>query len=156
MESQLKAAPSMSFPLASKTGSSYAIDERSAAPDSGRSNGSNQLDVEVSKWKNAYEAAVAENERLRSRGEEANQASQWRDRFEVCERERNEALDRLQALLEPHSRQLSNSGSSENIDHSARRNDLLGPAAIYQRYLSLKEEFEVRYTDKRFIFLFSL
>lgn len=96
---------------------------------------------EVSRWKAAYEDSMAENERLRSRGEEAAQSSQWRERFETCERERNEALDRLQSLLEPHSRAGRASGES---DYDAKRNELLGPGAIYQRYLSLKEEFEVK------------
>ena len=98
-------------------------------------------DSEASRWKVAYEAAMKENEKLRSRGEEAAQASQWRERFETCERERNEALDRLNSLLEPHpGTAMAAKGTGE---YDAKRHDLLGPGAIYQRYLSLKEEFEV-------------
>lgn len=155
-DAQLKNAPSMSFPtrLTSNGGADKAAadgGERSVSPSISRSGSGGMSaavvgsDQEVARWKSAYEKAVAENEHLRSRGEEAAQASQWRERFEMCERERNEALDRLHSLLEPDAgvgTGRTSGGGEQNYD--SKRHDLLGPGAIYQRYLSLKEEFEVR------------
>ena len=151
-DAQLKnAAPSVTFPT---VGSRHRGPEGAPDPSLSRSgsNGGVSLggEQEVARWKSAYETAVAENERLRSRGEEASQASQWRERFETCERERNEALDRLHSLLEPHKGSESGGGLTRGSgivvgdqNYDAKRHDLLGPGAIYQRYLSLKEEFEV-------------
>jgi hypothetical protein len=114
------------------------------------------LEQEVHKWKTAYESVVAENEHLRTKGEENTQIQQWRMRLEVCEKERNEALDRLRSLLEPSAetrqRMLAHSSSFEGnaafgIEDtpSALTSDFLSPGAIYQKYLSLKEEYEVLY-----------
>ena len=126
-DAQLKSSPSVAFPSPkskAESASAHTV-----------------LEHEVQKWKSAYETAVTENEHLRSRSEEVGQASQWRQRFETCERERNEALERLRSLLEIDTK--TSSSNDGNTDFNTMRHDLLGPGAIYQKYLALKEEFEV-------------
>ena len=129
------------------------------------------LEQDVNKWKAAYEAAVAENEHLRSRGEEANMVMQWRHRYDICERERDEALNKLRSILEPSpetTKKILPSTSLEslsvfNIDDDGvgtgytdlLKNDVLSPGTIYQKYIGLKEEYEVGITTIHREYLFS-
>ena len=46
-------------------------------------------------WKEAYDVLFAENESLKSSGSEALLASQWRQRFEACLREKEECENKL-------------------------------------------------------------
>lgn len=142
-DARLKNTPAVSFSVLSKASTDISAFDFGKS-DSPVPNGND----DASRWRAAYETAMAENERLRSRGEEAVQASQWRERFETCERERNEALDRLQSLLESGS---ASAKGNAGANYTMKRNDLLGPGAIYQRYLSLKEEYEVIYFFSRVV-----
>ncbi len=142
-DAQIKSSPSLSFPtLAKATVENSSIDLGGIDNAVALKTDSQKLALEqdIAKWKSAYESAMAENEHLRSRGEEANQASHWRERFETCERERNEALDKLRSVLD-----LNNGASTTGqTDFNALKQDLLGSGAIYQKYIALKEEFEVK------------
>lgn len=158
-DAQVKNSPNVSFSAIAKpngltaASASVANGEPAAVP-TGSRNGSGAPSAPVAdellRWKTAYENAMAENERLRNRGEEAAQASQWRERFETCERERSDALGRLHALLEPHA------AARADAERDVKPHELLGPGAMYKRYLSLKEEFEVLLQCLFFYILFLL
>ena len=158
-DAQAKASSQIALPLVAKTNQA-SMDGSSGisaagVPDAASKAMHATLEQEVHKWKTAYESAVAENEHLRTKGEETAQIQQWRQRLEVCEKERNEALDRLRSVLEPSAdarqRLLAHASSSFEgnaafgieDNPSALTSDFLSPGAIYQKYLSLKEEYEV-------------
>jgi len=46
-------------------------------------------------WKEAYDVLMAENEALKSSSSQAMVASQWRQRYEICVKEKQELADRL-------------------------------------------------------------
>lgn len=140
-DSQLKPTPMISLSNGSRNNINNSMGDIKLGIESKINSQNTVLEQEILKWKSAYESAVAENEHLRSRGEEANQASHWRERFETCERERNEALDKLRSVLDINS---GNNSSTGHTDFNALKQDLLGSGAIYQKYLALKEEFEVK------------
>jgi hypothetical protein len=169
-DSQLKSSPQINYPLSTRSGL------HADKPDSDSAKTLQlSLEQDVNKWKTAYEAAVAENEHLRSRSEEADIVLQWRHRYEICERERDEALNRLRSILEPSaepSKRILPSTSLEslsvfNVDDDATgngtgtsytamlKNDVLSPAAIYQKYIALREEYEVGFCGLYAITMFS-
>ena len=68
--------------------------------------------------------AVKENELLRNRGNETLLATQWRERFETCVKERDEMHEKLKVYMK------CNDGSASG-------------KSIEQAYLDLKEEYKV-------------
>ena len=57
-----------------------------------------QLTEQEAKWRAAYEKVVKENELLRTRGGEAVLATQWRERYEACQREKDDLAEKLKLL----------------------------------------------------------
>jgi hypothetical protein len=57
-----------------------------------------ELQLQDTRWKQAYDVLLAENKALKSTGSEALLASQWRQRYEACLKEKEELHSRLQNL----------------------------------------------------------
>merc|ERR1712157_127575 len=51
-------------------------------------------------WKSAYETLLAENNALKSSGAEALLAAQWRQRYEACNREKEDLVTKLTMLTD--------------------------------------------------------
>ena len=82
------------------------------------------LSEQDAKWKSAYEKVVKENELLRNRGSETLLATQWRERYESCMKERDEINEKLKVYMK------HNDGGASG-------------KSIEQAYLDLKEEYRV-------------
>jgi GRIP domain len=54
-----------------------------------------EMTRQEAQWKEAYEALMIENETLRSSSSQAMVASQWRQRYEICLKEKEEIVNRL-------------------------------------------------------------
>lgn len=94
------------------------------ASSAGGSASTSSMEREIERWRSAYEQAIAENEHLRSRGEDASQVAHWRQLFEASERDRNVCAEKLRAYTEL--------GSKSD-----------GEAALREKYMALKDEFQV-------------
>jgi hypothetical protein len=64
------------------------------------------------KWRAEYEKLIAENETLKGRAGEATLAAQWRTRYEVCLKEKDELAEKL-ALYTRLSQEFNGSGDGE-------------------------------------------
>lgn len=86
-------------------------------------------------WKEAYDVLLAENNALKSSGSEAMLASQWRQRYETCLKEKEEAENRLKTEKE----------KSETIDsgkYEMKYRDLKESFRLYRK--KAKEIFEAQ------------
>ncbi len=115
-------APTLPFSAMGKVGPSLVQD--------GSATSSNMQQIatmerEIERWRSSYEQAIAENEHLRSRGEDASQVAHWRQLYEASEREKNIATERL--------RQITELGSKSDTSE----------AVLREKYLALKDEFQV-------------
>lgn len=83
------------------------------------------LEDQEAKWRSAYEKIARENETLRNKGGESVLATQWRNRYEGCLKERDELSDKLKKYT--------------------KLNDELGVdgVPVEQAFLDLQEEFRV-------------
>lgn len=59
-----------------------------------------ELAEQESHWKSAYETILAENNALKSSGAEALLAAQWRQRYEACNREKDDLSTKLQMVTD--------------------------------------------------------
>jgi hypothetical protein len=75
------------------------------------------------KWKKLYETVAKENEVLRSKGGESLLATQWRNRYEGCMKEKEELLEKLD-MYSSWTNAVNNSGKS-----------------MEQAYIELQEDF---------------
>mmetsp|Transcript_22680 Transcript_22680/g.37843 ORF Transcript_22680/g.37843 Transcript_22680/m.37843 type:complete len:439 (-) Transcript_22680:412-1728(-) len=75
-----------------------------------------QMKEQEQQWKLSYEKILNENEILRSKGGETLLATQWRGRYEACQREKEELSEKLRSHLQYHSGSGSGSGSSGRRD----------------------------------------
>ena len=96
----------------------------------------NLLNEQELKWKTAYEKVVKDNEILRNRGTEALLATQWRERYETCLKERDELSEKLKVYM------MKTEGSG------------LNGKSVEQVYLDLKEEYKVYYNISFFFNFF--
>lgn len=80
------------------------------------------------KWRIAYEKAVRENESLRNRTGDTVLTSQWRDRYDILLRERDDLHDKLRVYAK-----LEESGTTKSIE---------------QAYFDLRDEYKVRFAKK--------
>lgn len=62
----------------------------------------NEAARQEDQWKEAYDILLKENEALKSPGSDALLASQWRQRYEACIKERDEAVQKLQSSYHRH------------------------------------------------------
>mmetsp|Transcript_69327 Transcript_69327/g.191918 ORF Transcript_69327/g.191918 Transcript_69327/m.191918 type:complete len:172 (+) Transcript_69327:86-601(+) len=86
-------------------------------------------------WKEAYDVLLAENNALKSSGSEAMLASQWRQRYETCLKEKEEAESRLKTEKE----------KSETVDsgkYEMKYRDLKESFRLYRK--KAKEIFEAQ------------
>jgi hypothetical protein len=88
-----------------------------------------QLAAQELKWKTAYEKVTKENELLRSRGSDTMVATQWRERYESCIKDRDELTENLRIFtssssnstvidINPQSAPSSSSSSSLAVRYS--------------------------------------
>jgi hypothetical protein len=101
-------------------------------------------------WKEAYDILLKENEALKSPGSDALLASQWRQRYEACAKERDEAVNKLQSAQQRHEQhkqqQHSASFSSPpNVRGGKHSNKTTrGSEGKYEmKYRDLKESFRL-------------
>ena len=89
-----------------------------------------EMAEQEARWKEAYDALMAENTRLKSSGAEALLAAQWRQRYETCLREKEDLETRLDMERE----------KAESLSEQRRRAD----AGKYEmKYRDLKESFRL-------------
>lgn len=81
------------------------------------------LQEQDTKWRTAYEKVVRENELLRNRGSETLLATQWRERYEACLKERDDLTEKVRVYMR------QSDGTS-------------GGKSIEQAYFDLKEEYK--------------
>lgn len=99
-------------------------------------------------WKEAYDILLKENEALKSPGSDALLASQWRQRYEACAKERDEAVNRLQSAQQRHEQhkqqQQSASFSSPPNVRGGKNSKISGGEGKYEmKYRDLKESFRL-------------
>jgi hypothetical protein len=87
------------------------------------------------KWRQAYEKVVKENEILRARGGEAILATQWRERYENSQREKDELAEKLKIYSKATEGAVM-SGGSFSLGGG-------GEKSLEQSYADLKEEYNV-------------
>ena len=94
-----------------------------------------ELAAQEAHWKEAYELLLAENNALKSKGSEALLASQWRQRYENCSKEKAD----LEAKL---NNALSKAEESEAAKFEAKYKDLKESFRLYRK--KAKEIFEAQ------------
>jgi len=99
-------------------------------------------------WKEAYGILLKENEILKSPGSDALLASQWRQRYEACSKERDEAVHKLQSAQQRHEQhkqqQYSASFSSPPNVRGSKSSRSSGSEGKYEmKYRDLKESFRL-------------
>jgi len=99
-------------------------------------------------WKEAYDILLKENEALKSPGSDALLASQWRQRYEACTKERDEAVHKLQSAQQRHEhhkqqQQSASFSSPPNVrgGKNSRTNGIEGKYEM--KYRDLKESFRL-------------
>ena len=90
-----------------------------------------QLTEQESKWRQAYEKVVKENELLRTRGGEAMLATQWRERYEACQREKDDLVEKLKLHMKPPNMRGDGYGGGNNDQKT-----------IEQAYTELRHEYK--------------
>lgn len=84
-------------------------------------------------WKEAYDVLLAENNALKSTGSEALMASQWRQRYEACLKEKEEC----ESKLKMEAQQVKNADAGK---YEVKYRDLKESFRLYRR--KAKEIFE--------------
>lgn len=95
-----------------------------------------QLAAQEQKWKSAYEKVSKENELLRSRGSDTMVASQWRERYEACVKDRDELTEKLKIFASSHSSSADKSlapSPNGNVDENK---------SLAQSYMELRDEYK--------------
>ncbi len=95
------------------------------------------------RWKLAYEKVVKENEQLRIRGGDILLATQWKERYDECLREKENLLDTLKIYSRMSEAGNNNSSSGVAHVHTAGGTSV-GGKPLEQLYIELKEEYKVR------------
>jgi len=121
-------------------------EEKQSKGTKGRSSESKKLQrmrAEVARqedeWKKAYDILLKENEALKSPDADALLASQWRQRYEACAKERDEAVQKLQSAQQRHEQHKRQSVSSLMSPASTGGSD----GKYEMKYRDLKESFRL-------------
>ncbi len=99
-----------------------------------------QLAAQEQKWKTAYEKISKENELLRSRGSDTMVASQWRERYEACVKDRDELTEKLKIFTSSHSN--SNSNSVDKSLAPSPNGNVDENKSLAQSYIELRDEYK--------------
>lgn len=93
-----------------------------------------EMSQQEAQWKEAYDLLLVENKKLKSSGSEALLASQWRQRYETCQKEKEELELKLSAAAE----------KAETIDgkYELKYRDLKESFRLYRK--KAKEIFEAQ------------
>jgi hypothetical protein len=94
-----------------------------------------EMSRQEAQWKEAYDVLMAENTTLKSSGSEALLASQWRQRYETCLKEKDEIENKLK----------TESQKKENADagkYEVKYRDLKESFRLYRK--KAKEIFEAQ------------
>lgn len=96
-----------------------------------------EMSQQEAQWKEAYDLLLAENKKLKSSGSEALLASQWRQRYETCLKEKDELDFKLSAAAE----------KAETVDgkYELKYRDLKESFRLYRK--KAKEIFEAQQGD---------
>ena len=97
-------------------------------------------------WKEAYDILLKENEALKMPGSDALLASQWRQRYEACSKERDEAVNKLQSAQQRHEQhkqqqQSASFSSPPNVRNKGTSGSSEGKYEM--KYRDLKESFRL-------------
>lgn len=94
-------------------------------------------------WKEAYGILLKENETLKSTGSDALLASQWRQRYETCLKEKQDAENKLQSIQKQQQRHHSNNLQRSSASFSSPSGSSGG------KYGSSSQEgkYEMKYRD---------
>ena len=98
-----------------------------------------EMSRQEAQWKEAYDMLLAENNALKSSGSEALLASQWRQRYEACLKEKEEAQNKLKMEAQ----------KAENADagkYEVKYRDLKESFRLYRK--KAKEIFEAQQTGQ--------
>lgn len=91
-----------------------------------------QLAATDAQWQESYNVLLQENQVLKSSGSEALLASQWRQRYEHCVKEKEELESRLQSRV--------NDGDNSDATYEAKYRDLKESFRVYRK--KAKEMFD--------------
>lgn len=96
-----------------------------------------QLGDQDAKWRQAYEKVVKENELLKTRGSEAILAAQWRERYEACQRDKDDLAEKLKI----YSNMMS---SGKGVDGSGGGGGGISGTGkpLEQMYIELRDEYK--------------
>lgn len=100
-------------------------------------------------WKEAYDILMKENEALKRPGSDALLASQWRQRYEACAKERDDAVHKLQSAQQRHEQhkqqqQSASFSSPPNVRGGGKNSKAVGSEGKYEmKYRDLKESFRL-------------
>ena len=86
-------------------------------------------------WKEAYDVLLAENNALKSSGSEALLASQWRQRYETCLKEKDDLEDKIKM-------QVQKSQTADAGKYEMKYRDLKESFRLYRK--KAKEIFEAQ------------
>lgn len=89
-----------------------------------------EMAEQESRWKEAYDLILAENNALKSSGSEALLAAQWRQRYEACLAEKEELATRLQV-------------ESEKSDGASEQRRKADAGKYEMKYRDIKESFRL-------------
>jgi hypothetical protein len=95
-----------------------------------------QLAAQELKWKTAYEKVTKENELLRSRGSDTMVATQWRERYESCIKDRDELTEKLRIFTS------SSSNSSDKLSAPSPNGNVDENKSLAQSYIELRDEYK--------------
>merc|ERR1712062_899463 len=103
-----------------------------------------ELVEQEAQWKVAYETLLQENNTLKNSGAEALLASQWRARYELCKKEKEDMINQIdmlkKQLAESKANMNGNGGSAEKYEMKYR--DLKESFRLYRK--KAKEIFEAQ------------
>jgi hypothetical protein len=85
-----------------------------------------EMASQEAQWKEAYDVLLAENNALKSTGSEALMASQWRQRYEACLKEKEEC----ESKLKMEAQQVKNADAGK---YEVKYRDLKESFRLYRR-----------------------
>lgn len=107
-----------------------------------------EIERQEAHWKEAYDLLMAENESLKSSGSEAMLASQWRQRYEACLKEKEEVENQLK------NREIIKPDTEDAEKYEMKYRDLKESFRLYRK--KAKEIFEAQQSGLPSVRKFSL
>ena len=104
-------------------------------------------EIEINKWKRAYEQVVRENEQLRTQANDSMLVRKWQERYEECLKEKEDLISKLKVFSrysDSHGNKWPSPLSPGGTLTSLTSNE--GKKSLEQLYIDLKDEYKVMIT----------